>query len=74
MIMIALPENLVYIVIWEYETSSGMSSGVSAVFTNKDAAEHYAKETRSYKDHDIKYSVVRFVVHTNGEQPTSGSE
>jgi hypothetical protein len=64
--MITLPENLVYIVIWEYEQSNGLSSGVSAVFTNKDAAENYAKETRSYKDHDIKYSVVRFVVHTSG--------
>ena len=62
MTMITLPENLVYIVIWEYEKSSG----VSAVFTNRDAAEHYAKEAKSYKDHDIQYSVVRFVVHTSG--------
>jgi len=66
MIMITLPENLVYIVIWEYEQSNGLSSGVSAVFINKDDAENYAKEARSYKDHDIKYSVVRFVVHTSG--------
>ena len=66
MTMITLPENLVYIVIWEYEQSNGLSSGVSAVFTNRDAAEHYAKEAKSYKDHDIQYSVVRFVVHTSG--------
>jgi hypothetical protein len=44
MIMITLPENLVYIVIWEYETSSGISSGVSAVFINKDDAEIMQKK------------------------------
>lgn len=56
--------NLVYVLIWEYDNQYERVSGVSAIFSNIEAAERYKKESEKTKEYDdIKYSIVKFVVH-----------
>jgi len=52
-------DNLVYVVTWNYEDGSG----VNAVFSNQEAAEKYKEEKESADNFNIKYSVVRYVLH-----------
>lgn len=56
--------NLVYVLIWEYDNLYERVSGVSAIFSNIEAAEKYKKESEETKEYDdIKYSIVKFIVH-----------
>lgn len=48
----------VYIVIWEYKKSSG----VSAVFSTEKGAEKYIDEMSYNVDHDIEYCIAPFIV------------
>ena len=48
----------VYIVIWEYKKSSG----VSAVFSTEESAKKYMKKMSYNVDHDIEYCIAPFIV------------
>ena len=48
----------VYVVIWEYKKSSG----VSAVFSTEEAAKKYMHRVKYNVDHDIEYCIAPFIV------------
>ena len=48
----------VYIVIWEYKKSSG----VSAVFSTEESAKKYMHKAYHKVDHDIEYFIAPFYV------------